>query len=133
MKFTYKSIMIDFFITICKLYFSPIYKISLIFHLFKVLMFRYLNSPSFSTIIFCLPWSLSTLSLQSISNASEQSVPAQPSMQTHLYSPSSSVHWPCREQPFSHPAANRIYYNIVNKNIILLFRDQRFIKTFFLI
>lgn len=52
-----------------------------------------------------LPLSLSTLSLQFVSNGIEQSDPAQPSMQTHLYSPSSKVHCPLREQPFSHPAA----------------------------
>ena len=50
---------------------------------------------------------MSTLSLQFISNGIEQSVPAQPSMQTQRYSPSSSVHWPCREHPFSHPAIQK--------------------------
>ena len=52
-----------------------------------------------------LPWSLSILSLQFISNWMEQSEPDQPSMHTHLYSPSSSVHWPWREHPFSQPAS----------------------------
>lgn len=60
-----------------------------------------------------LPLSLSTLSLQFISNGMEQSDPAHPSIQTHRYSPSSNVHCPLREQPFSQPAKwgknNRIY------------------------
>lgn len=54
----------------------------------------------------CLPLSLSMLSLQFISNGVEQSEPAHPSMQSHRYSPSSNVHWPWREQPFSQPAVN---------------------------
>lgn len=51
-----------------------------------------------------LPPSLSILSLQFISSAIEQSLPAQPSIQSQRYSPFSSVHCPCREQPFSQPA-----------------------------
>lgn len=54
----------------------------------------------------CLPLSLSMPSLQFISNGVEQSDPAHPSIQSHRYSPSSSVHWPWREQPFSQPAVN---------------------------
>lgn len=53
-----------------------------------------------------LPSSLSTPSSHTISSGIEQSDPAQPSMQLHRYSPSSSVHCPWREQPFSHPALN---------------------------
>jgi hypothetical protein len=51
--------------------------------------------------------SLSRLSLQLVSRGIEQSVPAQPSIQLQWYSPSSSVHWPWREHPFSQPAVIR--------------------------